>query len=95
MAKQATIDDLELETPAATKTNALKKLRGNTATATAKPVASKGRKKVTSDQFSYWGMTKIDKDLADRAKIACIKQDITQVEFAQQAFTHYLKHLKL
>ena len=91
MAKHA-IDDLELESPAATKTNALKKLRGKDP---AKPVANKGRKKVTSDQFAYWGMTKIDKDLADRAKIACIKQDITQVEFAQQAFTHYLKHLKL
>jgi hypothetical protein len=91
MAKHAT-DDIDLESKPAAKSTALNKLRGGD---NSKAVANKGRKKVTSDQFAYWGMTKIDKDLADRAKIACIKQDITQVEFAQQAFTHYLKHLKL
>ena len=90
MAKHA-IDDIDLETKPASKNKALTKLRG---TDNSKPVANKGRKKVSSDQFSYWGMTKIDKDLATKAKIACLEQDITQVEFAQQAFTHYLKHLK-
>ena len=83
--------EIERERPRA-KTNALKKLRGKDNTA--KPAAGKGRKKVSSDQFAYWGMTKIDKDLATKAKIACLNLDITQVEFAQQAFTHYLKHLK-
>ena len=86
-----TIDTLELDAKPDAKATAVNKLRGkNGATPT-----TKGRKKVTSEQYACWGMTKIDKDLAKRAKIACLNMEITQVEFAQQAFTHYLKHLKL